>query len=289
MDKKKLKIFIPYKYHHKNEAFLKYYETFFIKVDKLEDADIIFSSCEPFETYKYPNKKFVFGPHFSIFPDQKSLGMEGCQKNSVYLMPSKQALNVWKNNFKFDKIKMVYSPFGVDTFKFNPTSCKKSEVFIYFKRRDPDELKFLEKFLVKLGVKYKLFKYGKYQEDEYKEFLDKSKYGIWLGEHESQGFALEEALSMNVPLLVWSTTLMKQEYKSTKYENVKERMVSAPYWDNRCGEIFYNDYELEEKYNLFIGKIKEYSPRKFVLENLSYEQCKKRFDDILKKELGVGF
>ena len=49
-------------------------------------------------------------------------------------------------------------------------------------------------------------------------YLQNSKYGIWLDAHESQGFALQEALSCNVPLLVWNISSMNQEYNST-YNN----------------------------------------------------------------------
>ena len=49
--------------------------------------------------------------------------------------------------------------------------------------------------------------------------MQKAKYGIILDAHESQGFAIEEALSCNVPLLVWNTKFMSQEYGS-RYENI---------------------------------------------------------------------
>ena len=54
----------------------------------------------------------------------------------------------------------------------------------------------------------------KYPEEEYIKYLQESKYGIWLGAHESQGFALEEALAINVPLLVWNVKYMSQEVRS---------------------------------------------------------------------------
>ena len=145
-------------------------------------------------------------------------------------------------------------PFPVDTNKFSPNSNNvKTEVFIYFKRRNPIELTFIESFLKSNNINYNIFDYVKrYDENDYLSFLQKSKFGIILDAHESQGFAIQEALSCNVPLLVWNTKTMNQEYGS-KYSNI--HCTTIPYWDQRCGEFFYNINELDETFNLFISKL----------------------------------
>ena len=53
---------------------------------------------------------------------------------------------------------------------------------------------------------------NKYNETDYINYLKECKYGIWVDAHESQGFALEEALSLDVPLLVWNIKSLNQEY-----------------------------------------------------------------------------
>ena len=85
-------------------------------------------------------------------------------------------------------------------------------MFVYFKRRKPSELQVLENTLIERKINYKVFDYVKrYEEEDYLEYLKKAKYGIILDAHESQGFAIEEAMSCNVPLLVWNATSMAQE------------------------------------------------------------------------------
>ena len=154
---------------------------------------------------------------------------------------------------------------------------EKTEVFIYFKRRNPAELTFVESLLKTKNINYRIFDYVKrYDENDYLSFLQKSKFGIILDAHESQGFAIQEALSCDVPLLVWNTTRMNQEYGS-RYSNIP--CTSIPYWDERCGEIFYNN--LEEKFDLFISKLETYKPREYILENLSVEKCAKRFLELI--------
>jgi len=66
---------------------------------------------------------------------------------------------------------------------------------------------------------------------------------------------------------------MNQEYKST-YNDIPGTTI--PYWDERCGEFFYNNNDIEEKFNLFLSKIDIYKPREYVLENLSMEVCEKK-------------
>lgn len=275
------KIFIPRPYHHKNDEFLKYYSSFFKIVNNLEAADIIFSSDTPYPAENYPKKKFIFGPHFSVLPNLKALGLNNIHNNIIYLFPSKQAMNVWKNHFNFDKVPLVYCPFGVNTEKFKPKNCEKKEVFVYIKRRNPEEVNYVLNFLKSKKIKFNIFKYGSYKEEAYINQLKKAKYGIWVGEHESQGFALQEALSMNVPLLVWSTTLMSQEWGNNKYQDIKVRCETVPYWDEKCGEKFYEKEDFEKKFEIFIKKLNTYKPREFILENLSYEVCKKKFDNLL--------
>jgi glycosyltransferase involved in cell wall biosynthesis len=138
----------------------------------------------------------------------------------------------------------------------------------------------MESFLKSKSIEYFVFSYDtKYNENTYIEYLKNSKYGIWVGRHESQGFALEEALSCDIPLLVWNVKSMNEEYRQN-YEDIPATVI--PYWNERCGEYFYNIQELEETFNKFISKIETYRPREYILENLSMELCEKKFIDIIE-------
>jgi hypothetical protein len=94
-----------------------------------------------------------------------------------------------------------------------------------------------------------------------------------LGRHESQGFALEEALSCNVPLFVWDVTSMNQEY-GQNYNNIPATCI--PYWDERCGEVFYNFNEINDKFMFFMSNLHTYEPRQYILENLTIDICSKK-------------
>ena len=276
--------------HHKNNhAIMNYKRHFEITVinniDQLANIDVstfdcVFSPCCPIDVSKYPKTKFIFGPQFSVFPDEKQLQLVNGQ-NSVYIQPSQWALDVWVM-YNFNN-RMSSLPFGVDTKRFNQIKPieQRDKVFIYHKRRKPEELNWVVQLLQSYNIQYEIFDYDhRYDENYYLNYLHDSKYGIWVDAHESQGFALQEALACNVPLLVWNVTSMNQEYGSS-YSNIPATTI--PYWNERCGEFFYHAKELENNFSLFISKLDQYKPRDFIIENLSIEKCEDKLLEVINK------
>lgn len=167
-------------------------------------------------------------------------------------------------------------PFGIETDKFinNKPINDRNEVIVYFKHRSPEDLNLIIQFLQKKNIHYSLFSYDeRYDENKYIECLNNAKYGIWVDAHESQGFALQEALSCDVPLLVWCVKSMNQEYGSN-YDDLPATTI--PYWSESCGEVFYSFYEFEETFNKLNSNIHSYKPREFILNNLSIDQCENK-------------
>ena len=281
-----MKILIIGGLHHKNkeglENILQYlkYEFKWGNINDIKNYDIIYSPSYPIDSSKYLSKKFIFGPHFSVFPDYKINLINNKHSNAIYIQPSKWASDVWINIGVEQIIPIKTFPFPVNTNKFQPININRDKVFIYFKRRKPEELNYLLNFLSNKNIEYRIFDYIKrYNEEDYLNYLQQSKYGIILDAHESQGFAIEEALSCNVPLLVWNTHFMSQEYGGN-YQNIP--CTTIPYWNDKCGEFFYKQEEFINTYNKFINNIKNYKPREYILENLSVEKCGEKFIDLIK-------
>ena len=257
----------------------------------INDCDIIISPLSPLNTQNYPTKKFIFGPHFSLYPDNKLLEINNILKNSVYIQPSTWPIKFWEhydyyNNLQKSNISIPFKPFPfpVDTVKFSTSSLytERTKVFLYYKRRNPDELKYVESFLQLKNINYRIFDYVKrYNENDYLSYLQQCQYGIVLDAHESQGFAIEEALSCNVPLLVWNAQTMNQELNS-QYQPIP--CTTIPYWDSRCGEYFHHISELPRAFQTFQSKIaaEQYSPREYILDNLSTEKCAERFIELIQ-------
>ena len=120
-------LFIKSGIHHKNLHFiLNCKQITFHIIDNvneiqnldLSEFDVVYSPCQPIDVSKYPNTKFIFGPHFSVFPHQHQMNMiKG--KNSIYIQPSEWVRQLWINSPYCADIKINPFSFGVDTYKFN--------------------------------------------------------------------------------------------------------------------------------------------------------------------------
>jgi len=280
--------------HHKNreglEAMLRYLNIDFdygSEVDISNDKyKIIYSPANPVNIHKYPKKFYIFGPHFCVLPtdNNKFDSINYNQNNLIYTLPCQWCVNIYKS---YDlKINLIPFPFPVNTDKFNEVQeINKTEVLIYFKGRSQNELQFLIEKLKNKGISnFEIFSYShKYDENYFIQHIHKSKYGIVLDAHESQGFAIEEMMSCNLPLFVWSVSKFNQEY-GCNYPPYPA--TSIPYWDDRCGEVFYESNEFNDKFDLFLSKLDSYKPRDYVMENLSLEVCAKRFKELF--DVGIS-
>jgi glycosyltransferase involved in cell wall biosynthesis len=278
--------------HHKNEhAILNYKNISITRVSSITDCpdpslfDAVYSPSYPIDVVNYPTvKKFIFGPHLGVFPEEHFIRkIQGA--NSFYIQPSEWAVSVWKSSPLCSNLNLRILPFGVDTDLFSPLDVvDKPNVFVYLKRRKPEELEVVQKLLHSFGIPFKIFVYGSYSEKDYLSYLQTCKYGIWLDAHESQGFALEEALSINVPLLVWNIRSMSEEYG---YSYPYIPATTVPYWDVCCGEVVYSKEEFTETFPLFLSKLDLYTPlytpREFVIKELSIDVCEKRLIELIRE------
>lgn len=276
--------------NYKNITFTEVKDISNIPEEELRTYDAIYAPCQPIDVKKYNYCKFIFGAHFSVFPDDPGAIEMIKDVNSMYIQPSKWALDVWKN-YKFNNtilckdLNMGVLPFGVDTEKYkllnNIPRHDKNRVFLYKKTRSYYDYNVIIQFLQKRNIEFKVFSYDqRYNENEYLDYLQNAKYGIWVGRHESQGFALEEALSCDVPLFVWDVTSMNQEI-GLNYDNIPATTI--PYWDERCGEYFHRQDEMERTFDLFLSKLDTYKPREYVVENLSFDACENIFKNCIKQ------
>lgn len=140
----------------------------------------------------------------------------------------------------------------------------------------------MQGFLHAIDLKYTVFCYNsKYDEQEYIDCLQRSRFGIWIGTHESQGFALQEALSCNVPLLVWNAVSMSQEFQAN-YKDIPSTTI--PYWDDSlCGAQFTHAHQLAPTFHKFLKNIHTFRPREFVLNHLTSEICEQKLLALIDK------
>jgi hypothetical protein len=166
--------------------------------------------------------------------------------------------------------------FPVDINRFCPSE-KTGEPVIYFKRRDRSILnRFLE---YSNSVSYKIFDYSSgYNEDDFREAIAKAPYCVWIGCHESQGFALQETLSSNTPIFVIDAKSLRDEVGvwDNWMSEIDLLSTSASYFDATCG-IVSDVSEFEERFRDFLNAVDSFKPRDFVIRTLSPEACIKKW------------
>lgn len=238
-------------------------------------------------------KRIVYGPHNFVFPFGGWMKLDMCADPRVYY----NCLSDWNKKVTARCLEgtsanypLCTLPFPVDTEDFRPKTIEKSlDCFIYFKNRRPEHLDIVLETLRKLsldlgrGLSYVVLKYGSYKEEDYKNVLAAARYGIWVGRHESQGFALEEALSCNVPLVVWDAAKMGDEWNESvgrpEYgeEEGAHAATSIPYWSGECGLVVKEASELLTAVRVMNVLYTTYCPRDFVLRELSPRACAARW------------
>ena len=102
---------------------------------------------------------------------------------------------------------------------------------------------------------------------------------IFLCEHETQGFAYLQALACGVPILAWDD---EGYWRDPGFypDRVQFKPVrSVPYWDARCGVRFRGIEEFDARLDKFLDKLNrgEFAPRDYILENLTLEECARRY------------
>ena len=222
----------------------------------------------------------LFRSHNFVFPTYPWVDNNIQFERSIYTCLSAYNKKIY-NQFGTFCMRVEPLPFPVDVEKFSPKiKSILYDCFVYFKGRDKKLLDVFENLLQNKHITYKVLVYGSYIEEDYITLLSQVKFGIWIGSHESQGFALQEALSMDVPLLIYNVKSLNDEVNSYGEHSYMDKShydlsaTSCPYWDKRCGVIFYEIEDFEEALETI--RSTKYNPRDFILETLSPKVCYER-------------
>lgn len=255
-------------------------------LDNMENYDILWLHTNFIDPNKFPPKlKILYGPQLFVFPTGPICGQTNkeWEHKAVFNCLSPWIKEVF-NEISEMKTPLIPLPFGVNTDKFKPLIDIKdrTDYFIYSKYRSPEIFNHINKMCGKIPHNKNILIYGSYNEEAYLKILQKSRFGIWIGCHESQGFALQEALSCDVPLIVLNVKSLKEEFHSRFiYDHMPQKLnaTTVSYWSNACGEVIYNVNEFIQSYTKLEAHIESYKPRNYILENLSDSVCMKRILD----------
>lgn len=258
-----------------------------IKISSFQEAEQLQSPlilCPGATLERFPlehipvNKKIIYGPHGFTFPPHHWIQGHG-NPNAVY-----NALSKWNkdimNEFGGLRLPIVTIPFAVNIEEYKPVKPiieRSKKCILYFKHRHPNDYLYFDSivrpYILEKGYQIEEYNYkSPYTDEQLKISCQDAQFAIIIDASESQGFALEQIMSCDVPLLVWDVTTMYQFY-GVHLPNAQLKATSIPYWDISCGEVFYNQDNFNSTLELLLSKLTEYKPRDYIIKTLSPKQC----------------
>jgi len=217
----------------------------------------------------------IIGPQVWMFDGYGQFLIENQNYYKKIIAPSEWVKNKFITKFNLPEEKLAVWPVGIE--EFNNIREPNYDCLIYFKRRDQSELDAVKNFLVNNGLSYRMVEYGTYGEDGFKQLANSAKFCFLINGTESQGIAVQEIMSMGVPIIAWDI----KEWLD-QGEAYRVPATSIPYWDERCGEVFFNIDDLEVTFSKFYATLDQYDPKAFIKDNLSFECSVKTLLDILR-------
>ncbi len=220
----------------------------------------------------HPEAPAVVGPN--IYSTPRSLSDITLPHHIVWLSPALWVQKFWQSSAFTHEPHAVW-PVGIDTTRFAPDhSIQKNTVLVYVKQRSEADVRHVTEILSARTIPYTLMRYGTYTETDYVRTLKRSKAIIWIGRSESQGIALQEALSMDVPALIWDIPSFGSwdgggKERFTPQELSFTEATAVPYFSPVCGLRFMHKDELSAVLDTFMETLTKFSPRSYIAEHLS--------------------
>jgi len=217
----------------------------------------------------------IIGPQVWLFDGYGQFLIANQNYYKKIIAPSQWVKDKFINKFNLPEDKVAVWPVGIE--EFNNTREINYDCLIYFKRRNQSELDAVKKFLVDNNFSYRMVEYGTYGEDVFKQLVNSAKFCFLINGTESQGIAVQEIMSMGVPIIAWDI----KEWLD-QGEAYRVPASSVPFWDQRCGEKFFTADEMGETFDNFYARINDYNPKDYVHDKLSFKSSVNTLLDILK-------
>jgi glycosyltransferase involved in cell wall biosynthesis len=173
-------------------------------------------------------------------------------------------------------------PVGIDTEKWAPSGEEKDTDFLLYDKvrweHDAYEHSLIQPVkdaLERRGLTYRELRYGYYEPSDLAAAMRSCRAALFLCEHETQGLAYQQMLSSGVPILAWDRGGFWQDPEFYPERAQFEPVSTVPYWDDRCGLTFPDAEAFEPALEAFLEGLEagEFSPRDYILENLTLEKC----------------
>ena len=227
----------------------------------------------------------IAGPVNALFADES---------DRVLFTPEIDRLIVaseWVKDFYHDApallAKVRACPCGVDAAFWRPTPGRARDrtAVVYWKSGDEAFCERVEAIVRRSGleparVRSGLGEHEHFTRETFRALLDSAAIGVFLSAFETQGIALAEAWSMDVPTLVWDP-----RGEATWAGRTFVAATSAPYLTPATGRLWRSLDELEPTLHAALAEHAAFTPRQWVLEHMTDAICAAMLYAIIREDM----
>jgi glycosyltransferase involved in cell wall biosynthesis len=227
----------------------------------------------------------VAGPVNALFADESS-GILQEPEIDLVIVPSQWTIDFYRA-FPALAGKSRVCPCGVDADFWKPTErAKERAAVVYWKSGDERFCEAVEAIVRSAGLEPLRFRskhgeHGIFMPGDYREALDRAIVGIFLSTFETQGIALAEAWSMNVPTVVWDPQ-GEAEWRGRTFKSGS----SSPFLTPFTGEAFRSIDELEPALARALAALDSFQPRAWVLKHMTDAICSEMLYRLIRDAAG---
>jgi len=182
------------------------------------------------------------------------------------------------------KAKSRVCPCGIDTDLWKPSihPTEKTLAVVYWKGGDETFCEQVEQIVRRCGLEPRRLRslpgeHAMFDPGDYRRLLDQSAMGVFLSRFETQGLALAEAWSMDVPTVVWEPQGTAQ-WCGRSFES----RSSAPYLTPATGRRWRTIDEFETALRGALADRSAFRPRAWMLANMTDAICSAALLDIIR-------
>ena len=175
-------------------------------------------------------------------------------------------------------------PCGVDTEAWRPSGGERtSTALVYWKSGDEAFCEQVERIVRACGLEPTRVRslhgeHAMFSPADYRQLLDLSAIGVFLSTFETQGLALAEAWSMNVPTVVWDPQ-GTAVWRGRSFES----RSSAPYLTPATGRLWRTIDELEPVLRGALAERSSFRPREWMIANMTDAICSAALFEIIRE------
>lgn len=222
-------------------------------------------------------KKLLAGPNVITRSDEYQ-GLIASPEVDICIVPSDWVRVAYEEETPSLKGRIKTWFAGVDHQYWQPTPTNeiKKQVLIYWKTESAAFCKQIEAVIKRYDLIPICIKFGHYSHEQYKALLDQVLCAVFISVSESQGIALAEAWSMNVPTLVWNSEQL------TAHGRVYSVVSSAPYLCSQTGAFWKTLDDLDALLKNLSKLLAECNPREWILNNCTHIHTTQKLLEIMR-------